>query len=116
MMTPRPAARITTSRVLDAIDQMESRTFTTGDVAKAMGVPEYPVRAAVAWLCHNGEVKREGVKRCFTQPVRRKRTGLVPGKIEPFYAVVYVRAHQPDFDFDAMYRALTMSIEPEPVE
>ena len=46
--------RVTTDTVQEAIEQYvkdraENR-FTTADIARFMGVDEYPVRAAVSWL------------------------------------------------------------------
>lgn len=98
--------RITTSRVLAAIDALESKTFTTYDVAAAMRVPEYPVRSAIAWLVKSGTVKRTGCKKLWTTPVRRIRCQLIPGKSEPYFATVYIRVMESAFDYDALYRAL----------
>lgn len=45
--------RITTDAVLDAIKAYVEHTpsFTTTNIANALGAEEYPVRAAFSWLC-----------------------------------------------------------------
>jgi len=53
--------RVTTETVQKAIEQFvkdrgENR-FTTADIARFIGVEEYPVRAAVSWLARYGMVE-----------------------------------------------------------
>lgn len=53
--------RVTTETVQKAIEQFvkdrgENR-FTTADIARDMGVDEYPVRAAVSWLARYGMIE-----------------------------------------------------------
>ena len=99
--------RITTARVLAAIDQITTDQFTTFDVAALMGVAEYPVRSAVSWLLKFGAVRRVGHKQCWTKPVRRERCSFRPGKREPYWATTYVRVVENVVDFDALHRALS---------
>ena len=52
--------RVTTATVLEAIKAYvgaNSDHFTTQDIARQMGVEEYPVRAAISWLNRNEEIE-----------------------------------------------------------
>ena len=41
--------------------------FTSRDVAEAMRVREYRVRAAMAWLVRSGKILRVGACRCYSR-------------------------------------------------
>lgn len=55
-----PVVRVSTEAVKKSIEQyvtqFENR-FTTADIARFMGVEEYPVRAAVSWLARYGVIE-----------------------------------------------------------
>ena len=87
--------RVTTETVQKAIEQYvgshgENR-FTTADIARDMGVDEYPVRAAVSWLARYGMIEIiPGVrsKRYLVQPTDRRLHGEV-------YSVSMYRVKEP---------------------
>lgn len=78
-MTDQPIIRVKTEAVKAAIKQYvkeHSDRFTTADIARFMGVDEYPVRAAVSWLARYGMIEIiPGLrsKRYLPQPVDRRR-------------------------------------------
>ena len=60
------------------IEQRGENRFTTADIARFMGVEEYPVRAAVSWLARYGLIEIiPGVrsKRYLGQPADRRLHG-----------------------------------------
>lgn len=72
--------RVTTDTVQKAIEQYvkacaENR-FTTADIARFMGVDEYPVRAAVSWLARYGLIE-------IIPGVRSKRYRSMPTDRRP---------------------------------
>ena len=77
-MPQPPIVRVKTEAVKAAIEQFaeqHSDRFTTADIARFMGVDEYPVRAAMTWLSRYGFVEIiPGVrsKRYFTPPANRR--------------------------------------------
>lgn len=96
--------RITTDAVLDAIkahaEQMP--TFTTVDIARAMGVEEYPVRAAFSWLCRYRLIEIAEGTACMR---RTRRTG------ERYTAGVYkLKPTAAPADFDALYQVLGLGV------
>ena len=59
-MSQQPVTRVTTEAVKAAIEQYvneRSDRFTTADIARFMGIDEYPVRAAMTWLTRYGFVE-----------------------------------------------------------
>jgi hypothetical protein len=81
--------RVNTETVLAAIREFPIESFTTFEIAEAMGVPEYPVRAAMSWLVARKIVIRAGARKLMV-PRRRERNGFSPGKPEPYWATTYV--------------------------
>jgi hypothetical protein len=81
--------RVTTESVLASIRDFPILSFTTFEIAEAMGVPEYPVRAAMSWLVARKVVVRAGARKLMV-PRRRERNGYAPGKPEPYWAATYV--------------------------
>lgn len=74
--------RVTTESVQKAIEQYVNdrgdNRFTTADIARFLGVDEYPVRAAVSWLARYGLIEIiPGVrsKRYLEQPADRRLHG-----------------------------------------
>jgi hypothetical protein len=96
--------RVTTDSVLEAIDNLDILSFTTFEVAMAMRVDEYPVRAAVSWLLKFGAIRRCGARKCMTKPVRRERNRYEPGKCEPYWANTYERVMSNNVDFAELNR------------
>jgi len=97
--------RITTDAVLDAIkahaEQMP--TFTTVDIARAMGVEEYPVRAAFSWLCRYRLIEIIEGTTCIR---RTRRAG------EAYTASMYkLKPAAAPADFDALYRVLGLGVK-----
>jgi hypothetical protein len=98
--------RVTTETVQKAIEQFvkdrgENR-FTTADIARFIGVEEYPVRAAVSWLARYGMVEIiPGVRsrRYLGQPAdisKRRHT-------DQYFASVYqVKERCGEADFAAL--------------
>lgn len=78
-MSQQPIVRVKTEAVKAAIERYVEQhcdRFTTADIARYMGVEEYPVRAAMTWLARYGMIEIiPGVrsKRYFTQPVNRRQ-------------------------------------------
>ena len=58
---PKPEKRLTTDAVMSAIREYiadrSAENFTTMDIARHMGIDEYPVRAAVSWLARYGRIE-----------------------------------------------------------
>lgn len=87
--------RVTTETVQEAIEQYvkdraENR-FTTADIARAMGVDEYPVRAAVSWLARYGLIE-------IIPGVRSKRYRSMPTDRRPHdddYSVSVYQVKEP---------------------
>ena len=74
--------RVTTDTVQKAIEQYVKdrgdNRFTTADIARFMGVEEYPVRATVSWLARYGLIEIiPGVRsrRYLGQPADRRLHG-----------------------------------------
>lgn len=99
--------RVTTEAVLSAIRDFPILSFTTFQIAEAMGVPEYPVRAAVSWLARRQIVVRAGARKLTTRrPVCRERNGYAPGGHEPYWATTYILKEQSaPVDFAALMGA-----------
>lgn len=95
---------VTKETVLEAIKAFSIETFTTFEIAEAMGVEEYPVRAAVSWLIKGKLIEKAGARKLWTKPVRRERRGFVPGKCEPYWATTYQLKIQTTADFMALNR------------
>ncbi|WP_434516673.1 hypothetical protein AB6Q56_08810 [Dechloromonas sp. ARDL1] len=96
-----------TDAVRDAIERYVERSvekrFTTADIARFMGVEEYPVRAAVSWLARYGVIEIiPGVrsKRYLEQPANRRLHG-------DSYSVSMYRIKEKcaEVDFAALNRA-----------
>ena len=107
------AVRVTRDSVLEAIKayvESHSDHFTTQDIARHMGVEEYPVRAAISWLNRNEEIEIvPGVrsKRYLGEPenpdTRRHTTS--------YSASVYqIREKAGKVDFAALNRAFGFSM------
>lgn len=87
--------RVTTETVQKAIEQYvgsrgENR-FTTADIARDMGVDEYPVRAAVSWLARYGMIE-------IIPGVRSKRYRSMPTDRRPHdddYSVSVYQVKEP---------------------
>lgn len=99
--------RVTTEAVLEAIRVFPIESFTTFEIAEAMGVPEYPVRAAMSWLVNRQIVVRAGARKLMSRrPVCRERNGYAPGKHEPYWATTYIMKEQSaPVDFAALMGA-----------
>lgn len=87
--------RVTTDTVQKAIDQFVEQSaekrFTTADIARFMGVEEYPVRAAVSWLARYGLIE-------IIPGVRSKRYRTMPTDRRPHdddYSVSMYRVKEP---------------------
>ena len=81
--------RVTTETVFAAMKKHPIDSFTTFEIAEQMGVPEYPVRAAMFWLVNRKIIARAGARKLMT-PRWRERNGFAPGKPEPYWATTYV--------------------------
>ncbi len=99
--------RVTTDTVKSAIEafvkQFGKNQFTTADIARSMGVEEYPVRAAVSWLARYKFIEIiPGVrsKRYFTPPANRRLHS-------DGYSVSMYRVKEPagEVDFSALMGA-----------
>lgn len=104
-MSQQPIIRVKTEAVKAAIERYVKERcdhFTTADIARFMGVEEYPVRAAVSWLSRYGMIEIiPGVrsKRYLGQPAdtsKRRHT-------DQYFASVYqlkveIVAEPPDFN------------------
>lgn len=67
-----PVVRVTTEDVLQAVRAYQG-DFTTYDIARVLGIEEYPVRAAMSWLVKRGIVERIGTIERTLQPVNGRR-------------------------------------------
>ena len=95
---------ITTETVLEAIKAHAANapTFTTVDIAHAMGVEEYPVRAAFSWLCRYRLIEIAEGTACMR---RTRRTG------ERYTASIYkLKPTAAPADFDALYQVLGLGV------
>lgn len=54
--------RVTTDSVMLSIGSLSKDNWTTFELAAAMNVPEYPVRAAVSWLLVRNVVEVSGTR------------------------------------------------------
>lgn len=105
-MSQQPVVRVKTDAVKVAIEQYVKERcdrFTTADIARFMGVEEYPVRAAFSWLNRYGFIEIiPGVrsKRYRPQPVDRRLHG-------DDYEVSMYQVKEPanEVDFAALNRA-----------
>lgn len=89
-----PVVRVTTEDVLKAVRAYKG-DFTTFEIAERMGVPEYPVRAAMSWLLKRNLIERAGEKKRYTATAH-----------VPYWATTYqVREHGGAPDFSALNRA-----------
>lgn len=52
----RVTVETTLLAILEFLDEDQEQTFTTRDIAGAMRVEEYPVRAAFSWLRRAGKI------------------------------------------------------------
>lgn len=101
-----PPVRVTTEAVKRAIEQYVAQSenrFTTADIARFMGVEEYPVRAAVTWLTRYRFIEIvPGVrsKRYLERPANRRLHG------DNYSVSVYrVKEAAGEVDFSALNRA-----------
>lgn len=60
-----PLVRVTTAEVLRIVE-VHSGEFTSFDIAEKMGVPEYPVRAAMSWLLNRRVIEKAGARKRYT--------------------------------------------------
>lgn len=85
------------------VEQRGENRFTTADIARHMGVVEYPVRAAVSWLARYGLIEIiPGVrsKRYLEQPAARRLHG------DSYSVSMYrVKEQAAEVDFAALNRA-----------
>jgi len=58
-------ARVTTEMVIQAIKSLPDERFTSVEIAERMGLPAYPVRAAVSWLIARNAVEPCGTRRGY---------------------------------------------------
>lgn len=85
------------------IEQRGENRFTTADIARVMGVEEYPVRTAVSWLARYGLIE-------IIQGVRSKRYRSMPTDRRPHdddYSVSMYRVKEngAQADFAVLNRA-----------
>lgn len=85
------------------IEQRGENRFTTADIARFMGVEEYPVRATVSWLARYGLIE-------IIPGVRSKRYRSIPTDRRPHdddYSVSMYRVKEraAEVDFAALNRA-----------
>lgn len=94
-----PVVRVTTEDVLKAVRAYEGE-FTTYDIARVLGVEEYPVRAAMSWLVKRDIVERIGITDRPLPQVQGKRMHCET------YTVVLYRAKEEaaPVDFSALNR------------
>lgn len=59
--------RVTTDAVLNAIRAFPIDSWTTFELAEAMGLPEYPVRTAVSWLLSRNAIRVAGARKRYTR-------------------------------------------------
>lgn len=97
-----PAVRVTTDDVLQAVEAYAG-AFTTYDIAKVLGIEEYPVRAAMSWLVKRGIVEKIGS--------RERPLSAAPGKrmhSESYSVSLYrvkAKERSPEVDFTALMGA-----------
>lgn len=97
--------RVTTEAVLEAIKGFPIESFTTFEIAEAMGTPEYPVRAAMSWLVNRQIVVRSGARKMMTRRPVCRIDGRTP-RPEPYWATTYVLKEQAaPVDFAALMGA-----------
>ena len=105
-MSQPPIVRVKTEAVKAAIERYVEQhcdRFTTADIARFMGVDEYPVRAAVSWLARYGFVE-------IIPGLRSKRYRSLPADRRPHdddYSVSVYRVKEPasEVDFSALMGA-----------
>lgn len=103
---PKPEGRLTTDAVKAAIEQFVAQgenRFTTMDIARFMGIDEYPVRAAVSWLARYGMIEIiPGVRsKRYRSPVAGRR---LHGNHD-FVSVYRVKEAAAPVDFSALMSA-----------
>lgn len=90
-----PLVCVTTDDVAKVIESVVGE-FTTFDIAEQMGVPEYPVRAAMSWLLKRGDIAKAGQRQRFTARMH-----------EVYWATTYVRVVRGEpADFATLTRVL----------
>ena len=95
MNQPAAPSRVTTEMVFDAIQAYPTGAFTTFEIAEAMGVPEYPVRAAMSWLLKREMIQKAGARKCYTSRMH-----------EAYWATTYIlKPKAAPVDFAALNRA-----------
>lgn len=95
-----PVIRVTTEDVLQAVTAYVGE-FTTYDIARVLGVEEYPVRAAMSWLLKRGVVEKVGTKERRLPPPAGRR---LHGDVYPV-SVYRVKETAAPADFAALNRA-----------
>jgi len=66
--------RVTTDSVMLSIVGLPSEDWTTFELAAAMQVPEYPVRAAVSWLLVRKVLEVSGTRKGYYWTGRKRKT------------------------------------------
>lgn len=106
MSQQQPIIRVKTEAVKAAIEQFvkeHSEHFTTADIARFMGVEEYPVRAAVSWLTRYGVIEIiPGVRSKRYMPTQAVRTRHCDNYS---VSVCRVKEQAGEVDFSALNRA-----------
>ena len=89
-----PLVRVTTAEVLKVVEAHRGE-FSSFDISEKMGVPEYPVRAAMSWLLNRRVIEKVGT--------RKRYTAL---RHEAYWATTYrVREQSAPVDFMALMGA-----------
>lgn len=65
---------VTTDMVIEAIEALSCEDWTTSQLADAMQVPEYPVRAAVSWLLVRKVLEVSGTRKGYYWTGRKRKT------------------------------------------
>lgn len=74
-MDDRPSkVKVTTDSVMLSIASMSKDGWTTFELAAAMQVPEYPVRAAVSWLLVRNVLEVSGTRKGYYWTGRKRKT------------------------------------------
>ena len=60
-----PLVRVTTAEVLKIVEAHRGE-FSSFDISEKMGVPEYPVRAAMSWLLNRRVIEKVGTQKRYT--------------------------------------------------
>ena len=60
-----PLVRVTTAEVLKIVEAHKGE-FSSFDIAEKMGVPQYPVRAAMSWLLNRRVIEKVGTQKRYT--------------------------------------------------